>query len=302
MLVSEAGAPVNAGKVIDKHAVAVSFSRAANTYDGVAHIQRWVIDALLKKITANTAKTEYRPEKVLDIGCGTGHLTLAVAQQLRPLNVQPLDSLKPLNSLNIVGLDIAEGMVAVANKKLKAALDTNGKNSRINSSVICGDAEAIPFVQDYFSLMVSSFALQWCPDLNAVFKEVHRTLMPEGRFYFALPVGDTLKELKHCWQQVDADNSHVNDFYQLDELNYVAAKAGFTHKHISVQRVQEHYQDLKSLTHALKSMGAHNVTQGRARQLTARGKIQQLKTAYECHRQPQGLPVTWDVAFGVLVK
>ncbi|MCG8672215.1 MAG: malonyl-[acyl-carrier protein] O-methyltransferase BioC, partial [Pseudomonadales bacterium] len=64
----------------------------------------------------------------------------------------------------------------------------------------------------------------------------------------------------------------------------------------------EHYQDLKALTYALKAMGAHNVTPGRAKQLTGKDKIRQLKECYEGFRGPEGLPATWEVGFGVLQK
>lgn len=269
----------SAGKVIDKHAVAVSFSRAALSYDGVANIQRWAINELLAKAAA-----QVQIDSVLDIGCGTGHLMLELAKRFQPDH--------------IIGLDIAEGMVAVANEKLTP----NNLPAGVSGQAICGDAEDMPFADQRFSLVASSFALQWCPDLSQVFKEVYRSLKNGGSFYFALPAENTLKELKDCWRQADPTGTHVNDFYSLEELKASAAVSGFKQINIEIRESVEHYDSVKALTAALKAMGAHNVTQGRKRQLTGKNKIKALMQYYEQYRNAQGIPATWDIAFGVLRK
>ncbi|MCG8670123.1 MAG: methyltransferase domain-containing protein, partial [Pseudomonadales bacterium] len=209
MSASHALLPESSGKVIDKHAVAVSFSRAANSYDGVANIQRWVINQLLSKIPGNNSFN-----RVLDIGCGTGHLSQQIAVQYSPKA--------------ITGLDIAEGMVKVANEKWLRSPAC----SESLFEAVCGDAEAMPFSNNEFSIAVSSFALQWCPNLPVVFSEVYRALEPGAKFYFSLPIDGTLKELKRCWDQVDPSNTHVNDFYSLEDLSLAAKEIGFSQQHI----------------------------------------------------------------------
>lgn len=266
-----------AGKVIDKHAVAVSFSRAADSYDRVANIQRWVVAELLARGQAMGSA-----QQVLDIGCGTGFLTQKVIKQLNPKTV--------------IGIDIAEGMAKSTHTKLQQVATVKLKAS------VCGDAEALPFKAGSFDLLVSSFALQWCPDLTRTFAEIHRVLAPGARAYFALPIGQTLHELKTCWRQVDPDTSHVNEFYQQQELVAAAQQLDFKQVNIEVQEQQEFYPDLRAITNALKAMGAHNVTQGRAKQLTGKQKLKQLTEQYERYRSDRGLPVTWQVAFGSLLK
>ena len=61
----------------DKRQVAASFSRAAASYDSVAALQRAVADALLARLPV-----DLRPQRWLDLGCGTGYCTRALAQQL----------------------------------------------------------------------------------------------------------------------------------------------------------------------------------------------------------------------------
>lgn len=258
------------GRVTDKHAVAVSFSRAADSYDQVANIQRWMIARLMEDLSRLDAI-----QQVLDIGCGTGQLMARISERFAPARV--------------LGLDIAEGM-------------TRAARQRTGHDTICGDAEAMPLPDDRFDLLVSSFALQWCPDLSAVFSEAYRVLQTGGRFYFTLPVAGTLRELKDCWYRVDPDNSHVNEFYQRNDLLLAARNAGFGSVSVRTLERREFYPDLKAITGALKAMGAHNLTEGRARQLTGKTRLKALLANYESYRCEQGLPLTWQVAFGVLEK
>ncbi|MNJ78248.1 Malonyl-[acyl-carrier protein] O-methyltransferase [compost metagenome] len=63
-----------------------------------------------------------------------------------------------------------------------------------------------------------------------------------------------------------------------------------------------HYPDVRSLTHELKALGAHNLNPGRPSGLTGRARMQGLLQAYEAFRQPAGLPATYQVVYGVLRK
>ncbi|MFO5842686.1 hypothetical protein ACLBPJ_30545, partial [Klebsiella pneumoniae] len=58
-----------------------------------------------------------------------------------------------------------------------------------------------------------------------------------------------------------------------------------------------HFPDLRSLTHELKALGAHNLNPGRPDGLTGRQRIRALVAAYERFRQPEGLPATYRGAF-----
>jgi malonyl-CoA O-methyltransferase len=59
---------------------------------------------------------------------------------------------------------------------------------------------------------------------------------------------------------------------------------------------------VRSLTHELKALGAHNLNPGRPGGLTGRARMLALLNAYEQFRQPQGLPATYQVVYGVLRK
>ena len=61
-------------------------------------------------------------------------------------------------------------------------------------------------------------------------------------------------------------------------------------------------QPVRSLTHELKALGAHNLNPGRPGGLTGRARIVALVEAYEQFRQSQGLPATYQVVYAVLEK
>jgi malonyl-CoA O-methyltransferase len=73
---------------------------------------------------------------------------------------------------------------------------------------------------------------------------------------------------------------------------------------VSLQTSPEtlYYPDVRSLTHELKALGAHNLNPGRPGGLTGRARMLALLNAYEQFRQPQGLPATYQVVYGVLRK
>jgi len=58
------------------------------------------------------------------------------------------------------------------------------------------------------------------------------------------------------------------------------------------------YSDVPSIMRDLKTIGAHNVTRGRARSLTGKGKMQQLVASYEQFRNNGVLPVSYEVVYG----
>ncbi|OUR87377.1 malonyl-[acyl-carrier protein] O-methyltransferase BioC [Gammaproteobacteria bacterium 42_54_T18] len=264
----------------DKHAIAKSFGNAAKSYDNVAGLQQRVGNVLLGFVRDSMSR-ESAP-KVLDLGCGTGYVMSQLVD----------------DSELMFALDIAEGMLGVA----KFGMSENGKANK-SIHYICADAEAIPLKENSVDLVVSNFAIQWCPDRQVLLEEIARVLVPGGRFVFSMPGADTLHELKTSWQQADPSHTHVNQFCEMDEL-----ATDVQHSPLQIEVLQSQveimrYNKLQELTHELKALGAHNVTDGRARQLTGKNTLKRLVSAYDEFRDIEGmLPATWNVIYGVFVN
>ncbi|MBM9489248.1 malonyl-ACP O-methyltransferase BioC [Pseudomonas sp. ICBG1301] len=258
------------GGLPDKRQVAASFSRAAASYDSVAELQRAVGTALLARLPLALT-----PQRWLDMGCGTGFFSRVLAERLP-------DS-------QGVALDIAEGM-------LNHARPLGGAGY-----FIAGDAERLPLKAQSLGLIYSSLAVQWCANFDAVLSEAHRVLQPGGVLAFASLCVGTLHELRESWRAADG-LVHVNRFRAFETYQQLCAASGLRVVSLERQPHVLHYPDVRSLTHELKALGAHNLNPGRPGGLTGRARIAALVNAYEQFRQAQGLPATYQVVYAVLEK
>ena len=253
----------------DKRQVAASFSKAAASYDSVADLQRAVGRELMSRLP------DIAPARWLDLGSGTGYFS-------RVLEKRFPDS-------QGIALDIAEGML---------------RHARLVGCAqhyVAGDAENLPLRGASVELMFSSLAVQWCSDFAAVLSEANRVLQPGGVFGFASLCVGTLYELRDSWQAVDG-MVHVNRFREFDDYQRLCAASGLKVRSLDVLPHVLHYPDVRSLTHELKALGAHNINPGRPGGLTGRARIQALIEAYEAFRQEKGLPATYQVVYAVLEK
>ncbi|WP_375741594.1 malonyl-ACP O-methyltransferase BioC [Pseudomonas boanensis] len=258
------------GLLPDKRQVAASFSRAAQSYDSVAALQRAVGHELLASLP-----TTFVPRRWLDMGCGTGYFSRALADRFPEADG--------------VALDIAEGM-------LRHARPQGGARH-----FIAGDAEHLPLASGSQQLVFSSLAVQWCVDFAAVLAEARRVLQPGGIFAFSSLCVGTLQELRESWLAVDGF-IHVNRFRRLEDYQDLCAASGLLPLDLESRTQALYYPDLRSLTHELKALGAHNLNPGRPGGLTGRARILALVEAYERFRRPQGLPATYQVVYGLLQK
>ncbi|WP_280571177.1 methyltransferase domain-containing protein, partial [Chromohalobacter sp. 296-RDG] len=130
--------------------VAHAFSRAAPHYARRATAQHAMGKRLLEQLPDHACD-------VLDLGCGPGDLTAALATHYGA-------------TCTVSGLDLAAGMLAEARRRHPEAIRW-----------ICGDAAMLPHADASFDLVVSNLAIQWCPDIDRVLNEIRRVLRPGGR-------------------------------------------------------------------------------------------------------------------------
>lgn len=257
-----------------KQQVAAAFSRAAATYDSVADFQRAVGTRLLSLLPAQLAD-QAQMQQWLDIGCGTGHFCEQLQQRWPRAQG--------------IGLDLAEGMLNFARTRCPQI------------SYICADAEQLPLQNNSQDLVFSSLALQWCADFSAVLAEIKRILKPGGVLLFSSLADGSLLELRNSWQAVD-NSPHVNQFRPLSLYQNLTTGSGLQVLDVHCHTHTYYYKKVRELTHELKYLGADHVQAGRAQGLVSRQGFQRLLDAYEGYRQPQGLPATWQVIYGVLRK
>jgi SAM-dependent methyltransferase len=107
-------------------------------------------------------------DRVLDVGCGNGALTLAVAPRVAPEGYA-------------VGLDISRPMLEVARERAQAA--------RLGNAIFeQADAQTHQLEEASFDGIVSRFGLMFFADPDAAFANLARSLRRGGRIVFT------------CWQ------------------------------------------------------------------------------------------------------
>lgn len=141
------------------------FTAVPPRYDLINRIITWGFDRRWRQIAARTCLTS-RPRRILDLGCGTGDLTLAIARLAE-------------NELELTGLDYSQPMLEIARKKIRR-LD-GGKITFVH-----GDAANLPFTDDSFDCVGISFAFRNLTYRNPLapraLAEIFRVLKPRGRF------------------------------------------------------------------------------------------------------------------------
>lgn len=101
---------------------------------------------------------------ILDIGCGAGATTLAMARRIGA-------------SGGCLGLDISEPLVALARKRASA-------EGMGNVEFVAGDAQTYAFPPGRFDAVVSRFGVMFFDDPVAAFANIRRAVKPGGRLAF----------------------------------------------------------------------------------------------------------------------
>jgi ubiquinone/menaquinone biosynthesis C-methylase UbiE len=133
---------------------------------GKSHAEafQWVADNRVAHTYPMTATRMLRECAVregicLDIGCGPGNLDVELAKR---------------SNLTIIGLDIDADMKPFFEQKMRDA------NLQDRVRFVEGDAQKLPFPDDYADVIVSRGTLTFIPDIAKCLREVDRVLKPTG--------------------------------------------------------------------------------------------------------------------------
>jgi demethylmenaquinone methyltransferase/2-methoxy-6-polyprenyl-1,4-benzoquinol methylase len=144
-----------------KKQVEQMFDTISTNYDGLNRVISLGTDLKWRKKVLKMV-SEKKPESILDIATGTGDLAIKFAENT--------------NASKIVGLDLSEGMLAMAKKKM-------AQNPSLEIiDFIQGDSEALPFNDDAFDVITVSFGIRNFENLEKGLSEILRVLKPKGLF------------------------------------------------------------------------------------------------------------------------
>jgi len=109
--------------------------------------------------------------RILEIGCGTGMLWRDNRGHIP-------------TTWRLTLCDFSLGMI----ETVRAA--------NVRANFLTSDAQAIPFRDSYFDVVIANHMLYHVPDVARAIEEIRRVLKPSGKFYAATNGGAHLRELK----------------------------------------------------------------------------------------------------------
>lgn len=140
--------------------VATMFNKISNTYDFLNHFLSLGIDIVWRKIAIKELLKD-KPQYILDVATGTGDFAF--------------EALKILKPKKIIGVDIAEGMLSVANKKI-----IERKKSEV-FEVKLGNSEQLLFDNNTFDAVTVAYGVRNFDNLLKGLTDIHRVLKVGGK-------------------------------------------------------------------------------------------------------------------------
>ena len=267
--------------LFDAKQVRRAFSRSAASYDAAAQLQHAVEARLLESLDYldDPALQREPPQRVLDLGCGTGRASIAMQKRWPKAQVVSLDLALPMLQ-----------QARAASKRSRAWL--SNPFARVPHTV-CADARALPLAESSVDVLFSNLCLQWVEDLDALFAGFRRVLKPHGLLLVSTFGPETLWELREAFAHAD-DAPHVSPFADIAGFGDALVRAGFHQPVLDREEETTHYPDLAALMRELRAIGATNALASRRQTMTGRARFATAAHAYEAHRDARGLPATWE--------
>lgn len=231
--------------MIDKEKLKRRFSRNAKHYDQYAGVQKKMGDWLIR----HTVNEGRRYESILEIGCGTGYVTRALA--------------KHFPNAAITAVDIATGMIEHAKSTLESS----------NVGFLCGDIEELDIRQS-FDLIISNATFQWFNQLDSTLLKLTALLKNQGMMCFSTFGTGTFKELHEAFRKageelaVSEPVTPGQPFYSLEALwgicKETADRSPLGNLRVSAEEAYEYeyFDCCMDFLSSVKKIGANNSQSG----------------------------------------
>lgn len=153
--------PYKDSQLNKKQQVEQMFNNISANYDKLNRVISFGIDVEWRKKVVALVNAK-KPKKILDIATGTGDLAINLA--------------KKTNAVEIIGLDISEGMLEVGRQKIQ----NEGLSKKVE--MMLGDSEDLPFSNNSFDAITVAFGVRNFENLEKGLAEIIRVLRPGGIF------------------------------------------------------------------------------------------------------------------------
>jgi demethylmenaquinone methyltransferase/2-methoxy-6-polyprenyl-1,4-benzoquinol methylase len=164
-----------------KEQVATMFNNISKTYDFLNHFLSLGIDIVWRKIAIKELLND-KPNTILDVATGTGDFAFEALEILKPKK--------------IIGVDISEGMLAVADKKILERKKSDVFEVRL------GDSEKLLFDDNAFDAVTVAYGVRNFENLEQGIADMLRVLKPNGKaviLEFSKPKAFPIKQLYNVY-------------------------------------------------------------------------------------------------------
>ncbi|HZA26131.1 MAG TPA: class I SAM-dependent methyltransferase [Actinomycetota bacterium] len=132
----------------------------AVAYDAVSH--RFLLGSFFRRIAEDVAAVAPEGGRVLEVGCGPGHLSILLARR---------------HGLDVTGLDLDEAMI----ERARTNAYRPGHGGFRRPTFLVGDVASLGFPDGSFDLVLSTLSMHHWADPAAGLAEIGRVLRPNGR-------------------------------------------------------------------------------------------------------------------------
>ncbi|XP_029162282.1 arginine-hydroxylase NDUFAF5, mitochondrial [Nylanderia fulva] len=226
--------------VFDRRTKLLQRERAARNVD--VHLYDYLKDEVSDRLSDRIFDIKRKFGRVLDLGCGRGHLSKRILEE-----------------------SVDELVLAEMSSSFLQQADTT-KGVRVKKEVI--DEENLSFAPDSFDMVISSLSLHWINDLPGCFRRINSSLKNDGVFLAAVFGGDTLYELRSSLQLAELERNggispHISPFVEIRDIGSLLTRANFTMLTIDTDEIVIGYPNMFELMWDLKGMAENNAARNR---------------------------------------
>lgn len=147
---------------MEKSNIEKLFDSIATDYDKLNHLLSLGVDKTWRHRALKHIVTPDSPQEILDIACGTGDFSIAIARKAHP-------------ETKVTAVDLSEGMLEVMKEKVL--------KHQLNDKIISekGNSEDMRFADNSFDRATIAFGIRNFQDRPTALREILRVLKPGGK-------------------------------------------------------------------------------------------------------------------------
>ena len=155
-----------------KEGIKILFDDISPEYDRLNHVLSMNIDKGWRRKAVRWIVDTDRPLKVLDVACGTGDLSIAIASRALKMRSR---------GVRVTGIDISEGMMRVGRRKVRRAGFEPQSGKNVFVEMVQADCEELPYTDGSFDRITAGFGVRNFEHLDLGLREMARVLSDDGR-------------------------------------------------------------------------------------------------------------------------